>query len=167
MSEPLLLPSTKTLVVHRSRPKRYLRTVAIVVGIIVVLVGLADVSSRLASSALGEDAAFDIFAPAAALDVQNSQNSVAEPVPLRLKIPVLGVDVPVEEAGRIEGLAGLQEGDYLTVITTEKAQVYSVRSVTVYYAGAPQDLLPEFLPERLVLLSVERDVAVVAYPAYR
>jgi hypothetical protein len=47
--------------------KRWVRYVAIAVGLLVVIVGLADVTSRLAEATLGEEAIFSAFAPAAAI----------------------------------------------------------------------------------------------------
>lgn len=67
--EPLLLPTTRAVVAHprHGRGSRFLLRAAIALGIVAVLVGLADLSSRLATSAFGEDAALQTFAPPAAL----------------------------------------------------------------------------------------------------
>lgn len=104
MQERLLL----LLPAKASEPRwaRVLRRIAIAIGIFVVLVGLADVSSRLARSVLGEDALFDAFAPAAAIRPSStmvpvaSASSSAAFVPARLRVPSLGIDAKVEEVGR-------------------------------------------------------------------
>ena len=69
----LLLPPARGVTIHHSRRERYIYRTAIVVGLAVLLAGAADISSRLASVALGDDALFDAFAPAAALHLQNSK----------------------------------------------------------------------------------------------
>lgn len=96
----LLSPANREL-----RWARALRHIAIAVGIFVVLVGLADVSSRLARSVLGDDALFNAFAPAAAIKPPAivpaaSASTTASFVPARLKVPSLGIDAKVEEVGR-------------------------------------------------------------------
>jgi uncharacterized protein involved in cysteine biosynthesis len=65
-----LLPSgSHRIVLVEAAPKWaiWLRRVAIVIGILMVVIGLADVSARLADRVAGERATFDAFAPAAAL----------------------------------------------------------------------------------------------------
>ena len=62
-----------------------------------VLVGTADVTSRLVKK-IGPDAAFLAFAPAAAINLPGqASNNFA--VPARLKIPSLGVNAKVESVG--------------------------------------------------------------------
>jgi LPXTG-site transpeptidase (sortase) family protein len=71
--------------------------------VVAVLVGGADVASRL-SSALGDRALFMAFAPVAALEnpdallpAATSTESIA---PARLKVPSLGINAPVEAVGK-------------------------------------------------------------------
>ena len=105
-----------------SRSARVLRYVAIVVGIFVVLVGLADVTSRMSEALLGEDALFDAFAPAAATRPSSgaivpaaSASSTAAFVPARLKVPSLGISAEVEEVGqRADGSMGTP-ADFMNV----------------------------------------------------
>lgn len=87
----LLLQSAKSgvLVALHSHRAYYIRLAATVVGILCVVVGAADVTSRLVNS-LGQDASFLAFAPAVAI---NNNVSI---VPARLKIPSLGVNAKVE-----------------------------------------------------------------------
>lgn len=70
--EPLLLPSANRIVLVEADPvwAIWLRRVAIAVGVLMVVIGLADVSSRLASAVAGERALFDAFAPAAAVEMR-------------------------------------------------------------------------------------------------
>jgi hypothetical protein len=64
MSEtPLLLPSSRAVVVRRSRRERYIRIAAMALGIVAVLVGLADVSSRAFRAAFSGEAVREAFAP--------------------------------------------------------------------------------------------------------
>ncbi len=99
----LLLPAKS-----ESRGARALRYAAMAIGIFVVVVGLADVTSRLAHRALGDDALFDAFAPAAATKPSSasvpaalaSATTTGPFVPSRLKVPSLGIDADVEEVGR-------------------------------------------------------------------
>ncbi len=103
MSEKLLLlPDSKSIVwVHLMRgPYPYLRLGLVVVGLLVVLVGAADVMSRIANATFGDNSARQIFAPAVVLVEQNTEaSSTVAFVPVRLKIPSLGVDASVEEVG--------------------------------------------------------------------
>lgn len=78
------------------------------VGLFVVLVGAADITSRLSHSFLGEDAAFTAFAPAVTLFNPSSPNSLfgASPstttplVPALLTVPSIGVKANVEQVGK-------------------------------------------------------------------
>jgi len=87
-----------------------------------VLVGLADVTSRMAQSVLGEDALFDAFAPAAAPRPASATPAAAAGttttgvlVPARLKVPGLGIDAKVEEVGqRGDGAMGTP-ADFMNV----------------------------------------------------
>ncbi len=115
----LLLPASA----QEPRWARVLRHVAIAVGIFVVLVGLADVSSRLAQSVLGDDALFNAFAPAAAIKssavgvpaAQASGTSTQPFVPARLKVPSLGITAKVEEVGRRADGAMGTPADFMNV----------------------------------------------------
>lgn len=85
----------------------YLRFAAIGVGLFVVLVGAANVTSRLATFAFGEQAGFAAFAPAAVLGVGGAMNdpffqaqaTTTAIVPAHLEIPTLGVSASVEQVG--------------------------------------------------------------------
>ena len=90
----LLLQSAKSGVLVVSAHERrayYLRLAVVVVGVLCVLVGAADATSRLVNN-MGPDAAFLAFAPAAAI------NNFPI-VPARLRIPSLGVNAKVESVG--------------------------------------------------------------------
>lgn len=71
------------------------------IGLLCVLYGAADVTSRFASRMVGPDAAFLAFAPAAAIG--NPQfmgtSTPGTLVPARLSIPSLGVTAAVESVG--------------------------------------------------------------------
>ncbi|MDB5224603.1 MAG: peptidase family protein [Candidatus Adlerbacteria bacterium] len=112
MSEkPLLLESSKTIVLaektSHARTTFIVRVLCAVLGTIAVLIGLADVSSRIAEKVFGNNAALIAFAPAAALNSPNAPIATATSslasgvglVPVRLKIPVIGVDANVEHVG--------------------------------------------------------------------
>lgn len=104
MSEkPLLLPSAKSAVlIDEPRPRyaRLVRVAAISFGVLCVLIGAADLSTRAATLAFGDDAALAAFGPAAALDnyvvVATSTGAL---IPARVRIPALGIDAPVEQVG--------------------------------------------------------------------
>jgi len=108
---PLLLPSAKTAILVQPtylRYEWYVRRVGFVVGLFCVLVGAADLSSRLLDSG-GEDAAFLAFAPAAALGnpalIGSSTPGIL--LPARLRIPSLGVNARVESVGiKADGTMG-------------------------------------------------------------
>lgn len=79
-----------------------LRLLAACVGTFVVLVGAADVTSRLAHAVLGSQGASLAFAPAIALEDPSilgaaASASTTEMVPTRLRIPSIGVDASVEQ----------------------------------------------------------------------
>ena len=72
-------------------------------GIFVVLVGAADLCTRVSKAALGEDAALQIFGPVGVAQLaEGAATSTARGpfVPARLKVPALGVDALVEQVGR-------------------------------------------------------------------
>jgi len=87
-----------------------------------VLVGLADVTSRMAQTVLGDDALFDAFAPAAAtrpsslvVPAATASSTAGVLVPARLKVPGLGIDAKVEEVGkRADGAMGTP-ADFMNV----------------------------------------------------
>ncbi len=98
----LLLPSAKSAVLVHSHNSwtRYVRLGAIGAGLLCVLVGAADVSSRLADRVLGPDAAFLAFGPAAAIGTPATATSTpGVVVPSRMRIPALGVDASVVKVG--------------------------------------------------------------------
>lgn len=101
----LLLPSAKSgvmvaprAVVRRAELFRY---AAVIIGVLCVAIGAADVTTRLVERVGGADAAFLAFAPAAALD--NPQLLAASApgaiTPSRLRIPSLGIDASIEHVG--------------------------------------------------------------------
>lgn len=83
----------------RSRKEQWLRFAAIALGILVVLIGAADVAARLSRTAFGEDAAFVAFGPAAAAPVPLVQ-AEGTLIPARLAVPSLGIDAAVEHVGQ-------------------------------------------------------------------
>lgn len=90
----LLQPAKSGVLVASAHERRayYLRFAATAVGVLCVLVGGADLTSRLVNS-LGPDAAFLVFAPAAAI------NNNIFIVPARLRIPSLNINAKVESVG--------------------------------------------------------------------
>lgn len=102
---PLLLQSAKSGVLvasTHSRRAHYLRLAATAIGVVCVVVGGADLTSRLVGS-LGSDAAFLAFAPPAALSNPSLFAATSTPagviIPARLKIPSIGVNAKVESVG--------------------------------------------------------------------
>lgn len=105
MSEKLLLLSgAKSGVLVSARRKRphWLRRMAVVVGVLVILVGAADVVGRLSRS-VSFDGGFTAFAPAITLidpsALSRVRGSTATSsislVPARLQVPSLGIDARV------------------------------------------------------------------------
>lgn len=91
----------------------FLRGAAVAMGIFVVLVGAANVTARLARMTFGDSAAFTAFAPAITLfnPVLSSTTLAGQSplggaatstavTPVRLVIPSIGVDAPVEQVGK-------------------------------------------------------------------
>ena len=89
------------------------RIAATVIGVFVVLVGAADVSSRIAHAAFGANASLYSFAPAIALlgnynageqGVSTASTALTASttplVPVRLLIPSIGVNAAVEQVGK-------------------------------------------------------------------
>jgi LPXTG-site transpeptidase (sortase) family protein len=114
MSEkPLLLYSAKSVVVVQTPRRNWLRVVAITIGFFVVLVGAANIATRVAHATLGANASFDIFAPAIAITdpsalsalktthVPTETSATTTPIiPARLIIPSIGVNANVEQVGK-------------------------------------------------------------------
>ena len=115
MSEkPLLLSSAKSGVLVRKRKgERVFLYVMACIGLFVVLVGAADVSSRVSRTMFGDNALFTAFAPAIVLFNATSSNatagaeffgtpraSAAPLVPESLSIPSIGVTAQVEKVGK-------------------------------------------------------------------
>lgn len=104
--KPLLLPSAKSGILIAPGPQARLRLAALAVGACVVLVGAADLTTRLAHAALGPSAGALAFAPAIALTDPSVLAAATSTglVPARLRIPSLGVDAPVEQvAAKADG----------------------------------------------------------------
>jgi len=103
---------------NTAEPKNYgrgWRIAALGFGVFVVLVGAADVSSRIAHSAFGSNASLYSFAPAVTLLGDYNVNihadrgaiptaakvaSTTPLVPVRLLIPAIGVNAAVEQVGK-------------------------------------------------------------------
>lgn len=114
MSEkPLLLPSAKRTLIARlpaqageSAYASYVYWGALGVGAIMVLVGLADVTSRVAAlfPQLDNKTVFSAFAPVAALDVPEFNAPVATAsgaiIPVRISVPSIGVNAEVIQVGK-------------------------------------------------------------------
>lgn len=121
MSEkPLLLsPARQAVLVVEPRWATWLRYAAIAIGIFVVLVGLADLTSRAAAAVLGENALFEAFAPAAARPSRAVVPSAAATssviVPARINVPALGIDAKVEEVGTNAAGAMATPKDFMQV----------------------------------------------------
>jgi len=102
MSEkPSALSLAKFNLFSQSATAGYFRIVCIAVGILVVLVGLAEIVSQFGRYTLGSDAAFSAFAPVTALH-QTSVVSLATTTPLiptTVTIPAIGVNANVEQVG--------------------------------------------------------------------
>jgi len=116
--KPLLLSSAKSGVIVEKDRSRGLIIAATVIGVFVVLVGAADICTRLAHAAFGSDASLYSFAPAIALEGSYATTSIpvaasagSAPalysgsttpalVPVRLEIPSIGVDAKVEQVGK-------------------------------------------------------------------
>ena len=100
----LLLQSAESGVLvasAHSRRAQNIRLAAIAVGMVCVLVGAADVTSRLVKS-VGPDATFLAFAPAAAINNPSLFVATTTPagiVPSRLRIPSLNINAKVEPVG--------------------------------------------------------------------
>ncbi|MDP4020986.1 MAG: class F sortase [Candidatus Adlerbacteria bacterium] len=108
MPKRLLLPSARSgvLVEKPSRPfSPWWRRAVLVFGLVAILIGAADAVTRFADRFLGEDAAFNAFAPAILLldptlegEVQGTSTAVF--VPARLAVPSIGIDAQVEQVGK-------------------------------------------------------------------
>jgi LPXTG-site transpeptidase (sortase) family protein len=110
MSEkPLLLSSAKSGVIVTPNSGAGWRIAATTIGLFVIIVGAADVASRLAHAAFGANANLMVFAPVALLGNSSLGSSffgTSTPqqhdplVPARLTIPVIGVSAAVEAVGK-------------------------------------------------------------------
>jgi LPXTG-site transpeptidase (sortase) family protein len=94
---------------HSSLNPRVTRAL-VALGIFMVLVGAADVTSRLATAVLGQGAGMIAFAPVAALNDTSTYGalgalnaatvaSTTPLIPARLRIPSIGIDAHVEQVG--------------------------------------------------------------------
>jgi LPXTG-site transpeptidase (sortase) family protein len=101
--KPLLLSPAKSGVLIDARWQARLRTAAIIVGVLVVLIGAADLAARASRSVFGAQGLTLAFAPAiAGIDpsiVASASATSSELVPARLRVPSIGVDAPVELVG--------------------------------------------------------------------
>lgn len=109
MSKKLLLlsPAKSGILVDARSPAEYVRWAMLAAGIAVMLVGAADVTSRLARYTLGDSALFTAFAPAAAIGdpsltaLFSGSPATSTPLtPARLRIPAIGVNAAVEHVGK-------------------------------------------------------------------
>jgi LPXTG-site transpeptidase (sortase) family protein len=115
MSEKsLLLPSTKLgVLVPERKPSHWWRSGAVAFGVLAVVVGAADVASRVSGNIFGEQASFAAFAPLGSLldpsfaldnsdlSCTNAISSTTAPfLPTRLKISSIDVDAQVESVGK-------------------------------------------------------------------
>ena len=109
MSEKLSLLSSATS--REPKHHRGLRVAATAIGVCVILVGAADVSSRIAHDAFGANASLYSFAPAITLLGNYNTDAGTIPaaatrsasttplIPVRLEIPSIGVNAHVEQVG--------------------------------------------------------------------
>lgn len=87
----------------KSREAR-LRLVALCVGVAVVLIGAADLMSRVAHASLGDFTARVAFGPAIAITdpevLGAGATTTGAIIPARLRVPAIGVDAKVEQVGQ-------------------------------------------------------------------
>jgi len=104
MSEkPLLLSPAKTGILLMSGRESRLHLVLACIGVAVVLVGAADLTTRLATNVLGNSAGAIAFGPAISLvdpSVLGTAATTTAFVPARLRVPSIGVDAAVEQVGQ-------------------------------------------------------------------
>ncbi len=94
--DPCLLSSAKSGVLISTPPSsHWLRKAVIVLGVLAVVVGAADITARLSHAAFGDKSNLVAFAPAIAMP-----GSLAPLTPSRLLIPSLNIDAPVESVGK-------------------------------------------------------------------
>ncbi len=106
----LLLSPAKSGILVEGPRARYLRFFFLIVGLLMVLVGAADITTRASIDLFGQRASMLAFAPAAAIgtlasvsDPLINQPFVASTTPLTpalLKIPAIGVSAHVEAVGQ-------------------------------------------------------------------
>lgn len=85
----------------------WLNKAFIAAGVLVVLVGAADLTARLARATLGANAGALAFAPVAAVSQPSTYGalnaatvaSTTPLIPVRLRVPSIGVDAAVEQVG--------------------------------------------------------------------
>jgi LPXTG-site transpeptidase (sortase) family protein len=115
MSEkPLLLSPAKSGILLMPSREARLRLFAAVAGVIVILVGAADLTTRAAHALLGDQAGAVAFGPAISLVDPSllgasgvGQVASTELIPARLRIPSIGVDAPVEQvSAKSDGTMG-------------------------------------------------------------
>jgi LPXTG-site transpeptidase (sortase) family protein len=109
MSDKLLLSSSANGGTYFTQPGRGWRIAATCVGVFVLVFGAADITTRLAHAAFGNNASLMSFAPAVALEggtkapIKTAPAAVAtttQLVPVRLQIPSIGVNAKVEQVGK-------------------------------------------------------------------
>lgn len=100
--KPLLLPSVRAAVLV-SKPRRsrthFVRLAAVAIGLFCVMVGTADVASKVSDNVLGGDAAIVAFGPIVALNTTASTSQDTF-VPARLAVPSVGISANVERVGK-------------------------------------------------------------------
>lgn len=91
----------------------WVRRTAIFIGLLAVLAGAADVAARMARATFGEEAGFVIFGPPLSavepvLNAPAPAEAAGAIVPVRLRVPSLGIDAQVEQVGkRQDGTMGI------------------------------------------------------------
>ncbi|TSC69682.1 MAG: peptidase C60 family protein [Parcubacteria group bacterium Gr01-1014_56] len=90
---------------NRKERSHWLRKSAVGLGLVAIIVGGADVATRLSKNVFGDQASLLAFAPAAIL-IDPSLSGIAatqlsEPlVPIKLVVPALGINAAVESVGK-------------------------------------------------------------------
>lgn len=105
---PQSLNTASVAVVHSQSP--FIRNTLACIGVVVILVGIADVMTRMGSYVFGSDTARVAFGPVSALDAWSSATAPlsggsaattsAALVPVQLHIPAIGVRAQVERVGK-------------------------------------------------------------------
>ncbi len=127
MSDKLLLLYSAKERLFGNAPGRVWRIAATIIGVLVVLYGASDLSSRLAHTAFGSNASLYAFAPAVALINPNTgiattsaggiisadatSTATTGIIPAKLLIPSIGVNATVEQVGKKDdGAMGTPSG---------------------------------------------------------